>query len=62
MEICNECGQSVALGDGRFVNRAPDLNTLEERQDMGKPFPQGDWLCADCDENCPLEIRANDGI
>ncbi len=62
MEICNECGQSVAQGDGRFVNRAPDLNTLEERQDMGKPFPRGDWVCADCDENCPLEMEANDGV
>ena len=59
MEICNECGQSVALGDGRFVNRAPDLNTLEQRQDMGKPFPEGDWVCAGCDD-CAEEVR-NEG-
>lgn len=49
-EICNECGRSVEFGSGNFVNRIPDLNTLEERKEMGTPFPEGDFVCADCDE------------
>ena len=49
-EICNECGQSVKFGSGRFVNRIPDLNDTETRVEMGKPFPEGDFLCAICDD------------
>lgn len=49
-EICNECGKSVKFGSGRFVNRVPDCNSVEERQDNGKPFPLGDFLCQECDE------------
>ena len=48
-EICNECGRSVAFGSGRYVNRVPDLNDEETRQEGGKPFPQGDFICAECD-------------
>jgi len=48
-EICNECGRPVTPGSGRFVNRVPDCNTPEERKAAGKPFPQGDFLCAECD-------------
>lgn len=54
VQICNECGRSVAWGSGRFVNRVPDLNSPSERRRNGKPFPQGDFLCAECDEHCPL--------
>lgn len=49
-EICNECGRSVKFGSGNFVNRVPDCNTIEERNEMGKRFPQGDFLCVECDE------------
>lgn len=52
-ETCNECGRSVAWGSGWFVNRVPDFNSIEERREMGKPFPNGDFLCAECDEICP---------
>lgn len=48
-EICNECGQSVKLGSGRFVNRMPDLNSTKERKQMGKPFPKGNFTCPDCE-------------
>ncbi len=47
--ICNECGRSVKEGSGRFVNRIPDCNTQEERKEMGKPYPEGDFVCAECD-------------
>jgi len=49
VQICRECGRSVAPGSGRFVNRVPDLNSAEERKAIGCPFPQGDYLCAECD-------------
>jgi hypothetical protein len=52
-EICNQCGRSVAWGNGWFVNRVPDLDTLEDREAMGRPYPEGDWICADCDSWCP---------
>ena len=48
-EICNECGRSVAPGSGRFVNRIPDLNDEKTREEMGKPFPEGDYICEECD-------------
>ncbi len=50
IEICNECGQSVKLGTGLFVNRVPDLNDKNIRIHMGKPFPEGDFVCIICDE------------
>ena len=48
-EICNECGQSVLLGSGRFVNRIPDGNDFKTRIEMGKPYPKGNFICAECD-------------
>mgnify|MGYP001559717993 CR=1 FL=1 len=49
VQICNECGKSVALGSGRFVNRVVDLNDTATRKEMGKPFPNGDYICWECD-------------
>lgn len=48
-EICNECGQSVKWGSGNFINRIPDFNSPEERHEMGKPYPYGAFMCAECD-------------
>jgi hypothetical protein len=53
-EICNECGQSVAWGSGRRVNRVPDLNDVETRHEMGKPFPEGDFTCEECEYDITL--------
>ena len=47
-KICNECGVSVAFGSGNFVNRVPDFNDFETKQEMGKPFPEGEFLCESC--------------
>lgn len=52
-EICNMCGRSVAFGSGWFVNRVPDLNTQSEREAEGRSYPEGDWICAECDGGCP---------
>ena len=49
-EICNECGKSVKLGSGRFVNRVVDLNDFETKLEMGKPHAAGEFICSDCDE------------
>lgn len=46
--ICNECGKSVACGSGNFANRVTDLNDVATRIEMGKPYPDGDYICADC--------------
>lgn len=54
-EICNECGRSVKMGSGRFVNRIPDCNTQEERKEMGKPYPEGDFVCAECDSQADMK-------
>lgn len=49
VEICNECGKSVAPGSGRFVNRTPDFNDPEYRKEMCKPYPDGDYICSECE-------------
>ncbi len=49
VENCNECGRSVKWGSGFYVNRVPDCNDVQTRIDMGKPFPEGDFICAECD-------------
>jgi uncharacterized protein YlaI len=50
-QICNECGESVKWQSGRFVNRVLDFNTFEDRVEQGKPFPRGEYICPECDEN-----------
>lgn len=48
-ETCNECGQSVRTGSGKFVNRVIDFNGYKTRKEMGKPHPVGDYICAECE-------------
>ncbi len=48
-EICNECGQPVHASSGNYVNRVIDFNGYKTRKEMGKPFPTGDFMCADCE-------------
>ena len=60
-EICNECGKSVQMGTGLFVNRVPDLNDKKTRIQMRKPFPEGDFICIICDEKLLQEnLRKHD--
>ena len=50
-EICNECGEGVMFGSGRFVDRIPDANSIVDRkEDMNKPFPCGDFMCIECED------------
>ncbi len=48
-EICNECGQPVHALSGNFVNRVIDFNGYKTRKEMGKSFPIGDFMCAECE-------------
>jgi len=50
IEICNECGRNVNLGSGLFVNRVLDLDDRKTRKDNNKPFPEGDFICRECEE------------
>ena len=50
MEICNECGRGVHWGSGLFVDRVPDCDDYKTRREiMNKPFPEGDYMCRECD-------------
>lgn len=57
-EICSECGRSVAMGSGRFVNRVTDLDDFETRKENGKRYPKGDFICAECDEKARATVSS----
>lgn len=48
-EICCECGESVRFGSGKFINRVPSISDVKERKEMGFPYPEGEFICAECD-------------
>ena len=56
-EWCCECGKSVAWGSGLYVDRIPECNSPQERLDMGRPYPLGDFICINCDEREEAEER-----
>ena len=49
IEICNHCGNSTAFGSGRFVNRIPDFNDINTRKGNNLKYPEGDFVCFECD-------------
>ena len=49
IEICNHCGKDVSFGSGRFVNRVPDLNDISVRIGNNLNYPEGDFVCIECD-------------
>lgn len=49
IEICNHCGKSVAVGKSCFINRIPDLNSIDTRTANGLKYPTGDFICYECD-------------
>ncbi|HMN23827.1 MAG TPA: hypothetical protein PKE38_04970 [Ignavibacteriaceae bacterium] len=57
IEICNECGRDVKFGTGLFINRVIDFNDIDIRIEMGKLFPEGDFICINCDSK--LEEKKN---
>ena len=51
--ICCICGESVAPGSGKFVNRVPQCDDLKTRVTNGYSHPLGDFICAECDSEDP---------
>ena len=49
IEICNHCGRSVKFGSGLFVNRIPDINNIATRINNNLNYPEGDFVCIECD-------------
>lgn len=49
VEVCNHCGRDVSFGSGLFVNRVPDLNDIATRIGNNLIYPEGDFVCAECD-------------
>ena len=50
-ERCSICGDSVAWGSGKRVNRIPDLNDISTRRELNRKYIWGDFVCIECDEN-----------
>ncbi len=46
---CNECGRSTAPGSGLFADRVPSFDDVETHEEMGKPFPEGGFICRECE-------------
>jgi len=49
IEICNHCGRDVSFSSGLFVNRVPDLNDIPTRIENSLNYPEGDFVCHECD-------------
>jgi len=59
-ETCRNCGDSVTWGSGKLVNRIPDGNDMETRIANGDQFPEGDYLCGECEDKfAEGEIRCD---
>jgi len=57
-ETCNECGMSVSFGTGFYINRIIDFDDYAERLEMNKHFPQGNFICAECEEKLNQKVYA----
>jgi len=43
------CGESVAWGSGKFVNRIGITDDYEQRKIDRHPHPEGEWMCEECE-------------
>lgn len=48
-EICCICGHGVSHLTSLFVNRVPECNDYDTKVEMGRKFPEGEWVCIVCD-------------
>lgn len=60
IEICQNCGKSVARGSGLFVNRVVDFDDYKCRVEKGCPFPEGDFICQECEEKLTVDRYEED--
>ncbi|MGI0141302.1 MAG: hypothetical protein ACREBF_01475 [Candidatus Micrarchaeales archaeon] len=49
-ERCNECGRNVASRSGLFVDRTASFDNYKTQTLMGKPFPNGGFMCRECND------------
>ena len=59
LEICCVCGRDVTRGSGLFANRVPECNDSQTRIEIGRKFPQGEWVCVICDNTDSDEVVHN---
>jgi len=59
VEICNHCGRSVAWGSGWFINRVGDSNNIPTRLANNLNFPEGDFVCIECDSQTADDYKPN---
>ncbi len=52
-EICFECGESVAWGSGKFVNRIPGDGGPDAA------YPEGEWMCDECTVAITAEFESD---
>ena len=48
-DTCNECGRNTAPGSELFIDRVPSGDDFETHREMGKPFPEGGFICRECE-------------
>ena len=58
IEICNECSRSVKIGSGLYINRVVDFDEYEDRVEMQKPFPEGEFICSECEKTLKEKVDA----
>ena len=61
-EICCECGKSVKLGSGKAVNRVPSFSNYKERKESGMLYPEGAYICEECDKAAYEEAERDEPI
>lgn len=57
-DLCAECGRSTAPGTGLFVNRVPLFDSYEVRVENGLPYPEGEYICRECDAKRDMPVEA----
>jgi hypothetical protein len=61
-EICNHCGRSVRKDSELFIGRVPDGNDFLTRIGNGLMYPEGDFVCSECDEKTSDDFPSADGF
>lgn len=56
-QVCAECGDSVRPGSGKFANRVPILDGFPERVKQNRPYPEGTYICHECERKIERGIR-----
>jgi len=51
VDVCQDCGRSVEWGSGRFCDRIPDFDSYEDRVEKNCMFPEGAYICEECDQD-----------